>query len=109
MENKLIIRCNHCGKEGLYELPEGQYVVEVETLSEDVLGVGNAYPVGRENVIEHIKGIGQKLIDNAERIFDDEIHAQDVVAIEFSSRIAVNEITKVEIRKIMNVLGVNND
>ena len=42
---------------------------------------------------------------NAEKLWDNEIADDKVVAIEFKGRIAVNEITSLEIRKIMNVLG----
>lgn len=108
MDKLLVIKCKECGKESLYELPEGQYVVNVETIREDVLGIGNTYPVGKENVVEHIKSIGTKLIENAERIFDVEIHNHEVCAIEFSGRIAVNEVSKLEIKKIMNVKGTEN-
>ena len=105
-ENRLVLRCDHCHKESVVELPEGQYVCEIETIKDSYFALGNdkTYPCGREQVIDHIKGIGQKLIDNAEKIVDNEIIGEKVVAIEFSGRIAVNEITRVEMRKVMNII-----
>lgn len=104
MENRLVLICNHCHKESVVELPEGQYVVKVESICDEIFGDKKAYPCGREQIIEHIKGIGQKLIDNAEKIVDNEIIGEKVVAIEFNGRIALNEITRVEMRKVMNVI-----
>lgn len=105
--NKLTIRCPKCFEESIYELPKGQEVVEMKIVAKEYIGEQGAYPCGREMVIEHIKEIGKRLIDNAEKIFDSEIAGQEVKEIEFTGRIAVNELTELEIRKKVNVVNLS--
>ena len=106
MNNKIICVCPKCNNTNVHELPEGQCVVEIKKASTDYIGGNDCYPTGKEMVVNHIKEIGKRLIENAEMIWDNEIADERVTEIEFTGRIAVNEITELEIRKVINIMGV---